>query len=66
MAKSKTVVIDELHLTVRISDGLPEDEVDAVRQTLAEDEFLHRLRRAVRVAFRGFPELSPCRISVLR
>lgn len=66
MAKSKTVVIDELQLTVRIPNDLPEDEADAVRRTLAEDEFLDRLRRAVRAAFRLFPELSPCWISLTR
>lgn len=66
MAKSKTVVIDELHLTVRISNDLPEDEAETVRRTLAGDEFLDRLRRATRSAFRAFPELSPCRISLTR
>ncbi len=66
MAKSKTVVIDELHLTVRVPNDLPEDESEAVRLTLAADEFLDRLRRAIRLVFRAFPELAQCRISLTR
>jgi hypothetical protein len=62
----RTVVIDELHLTVRVPSGLPETEADAVRRTLAADEFMDRLRRAVRVVLRAFPDLAPARISVTR
>lgn len=63
---AKTVVIDELHVTVRVPTELPEDEADAVRRTLAGDEFMERLRRAVRAAVRPFPELTPCRLSLTR
>lgn len=66
MAKSKTVVIDELHVTVRVSDELSEDARADVRRVLDADAFLTRLRRAVRSAFRAFPELSPCRPSLSR
>jgi hypothetical protein len=62
----KTVVIDELHLTVRVPNDLPEDDIDAVRQALAGDEFMDRLRRAIRAAVRAFPELMPCRVSLTR
>ncbi|AMV28902.1 hypothetical protein VT84_31200 [Gemmata sp. SH-PL17] len=65
MAK-QTVLIDDRHLTIRVSNDLPEADVDAVRQTLAGDEFMDRLRRAIRAAVRAFPELTPCRISLTR
>lgn len=63
---SKTNLIDELHLTIRVPDDLPEDKLDAIRRTLSSDEFLDRLRRAVGETFRGFPELAPCRPSLSR
>ena len=66
MAKSRLVVVDELHITVRVPNDLPEDDADAVRGTLAGDEFMDRLRRAIRAAFRAFPELAACRIALTR
>lgn len=63
---ARTVVIDELHLTLRVPDGLSEAEVDAVRRTLAADEFTDRLRKAVRAVIRTFPELASVRISITR
>lgn len=50
MAKSKTLVIDELHLTFHVPNDLPGDEAEAIRQTLAGDDFMACLRRAVRAA----------------
>ncbi len=66
MAKSKTVVIDELHLTVRVPSDLPDDEADTVRGTLAGDDFMDRLRRTIRAAFRASPELTRCHVSLSR
>ena len=63
---AKTVVIDELHVTVRVPNDLPEDEAEAVRRTLAGDEFMDRLRRAIRTAFREFPELAVARVALTR
>lgn len=63
---AKTVVIDELHLTVRVPNDIPEARIDAVRATLAEVEFMNRLRQAVRAAVRAFPELAPARVSITR
>ncbi len=62
----KTVVIDELHLTVRVPNDMPQDRVDAVRETLAGAEFTDRLRRAVRAAVGAHPELSAVRVSLTR
>lgn len=64
MAKSR--VIDELHLTLRVPTGLPDDAAEAVRETLAADEFMDRLRRAVRLVVRAFPELTAVRVSITR
>ncbi len=63
---AKTVVIDELHITVRVPNDLTDDEADAVRQTLSGDDFMDRLRRAIRAVVRAAPELSPCRVSLTR
>jgi len=59
---AKTVVIDELHIIVRVPNDLSDDEAEAVRRTLAEDEFMDRLRRAIGALVRAIPELSPCRV----
>ncbi|MBA4192694.1 MAG: hypothetical protein C0467_32405 [Planctomycetaceae bacterium] len=66
MAKNKTVVIDELHMTIRIPGDLPDDAAEGVRVVLASDEFMGRLRRAVRLAVRTFPELHVARVSLTR
>ena len=66
MAKTRTVVIDEIHITFRVPGDLPEDAAEAVRETLAGDEFMSRLRRAVRVVVRTFPELNVVRVSLTR
>lgn len=63
---AKRVVIDELHLTLRVPNDLPDAPADAVRRTLAGDDFMTRLRRAVRAALRGPPELAVVRASLTR
>lgn len=63
---SKTVVIDELHLTVRVPADLPDADAEAVRTVLAGAEFMGRLRRAVRAAVRSFPDLVIARVSLTR
>ncbi len=63
---AKTVVIDEIHLTARVPNDLPEAEAEAVRTALAGGDFMGRLRRAVRATVRTFPELSAVRLSLTR
>ena len=63
---AKTVVIDELHVTVRVPNDLSDDEAEAVRRTLAGNEFMARLRQAIRVAVRALPDLTSCRVSLTR
>ena len=66
MAKSKTLMIDEVHLSLRIPADLPDDEVEAVRQTLAGDDFMSRLLRAVRAVIRDSEELNRVQVSLTR
>lgn len=66
MARTRTVVIDEIHLTLRIPNDLPDDEAEKVREVLAGDDLLRRLRRVVRDVLREFPELSAVRASITR
>ena len=62
----KTVVIDEIHVTVRIPGDLPGARADAVHRALTGEDFMSRLRRAVRSALRAFPELAVVRVSLTR
>ena len=43
---AKTVLLDELHLTVHAPRGLPEPEYAAIRRTLARAHFHAALDRA--------------------
>ena len=61
-----TVVVEELHITVRMPADLPDDEADRVRRALAGIAFVNRVRRAVRAALAGFPDLAATRIAVTR
>jgi hypothetical protein len=63
---AKTVVIDELHVTFRIPNDLPDTDAEAIQQTLDGDEFMNCLRRAIRAAVRAFPELAAVRVSLTR
>ena len=62
----KTVLLDELHLTVRIPADLPAARAAAARGVVAGAAFLVRLRWAVRAAVRAFPELTPVRVRIAR
>lgn len=63
---AKTRLIDERHLTLRVSTDLPDDEAEAVRDALATDEFMARFRRAMCAVVHAFPELNATRVSVTR
>ena len=63
---AKTVILDELHLTLRVPNDLPDEEVETIRRTLAGDDFMSLLRRAVRAALRAVPELNAVRASLTR
>ena len=61
-----SVLIDEVHVTVRVPPDLPEAELRAVRRVLLGTPFTAGIRRAVRVLVRAFPDLAACRVSVTR
>lgn len=63
---ANTVVIDELHLTLSVPHDLPDARREEVRQTLAGDDFMDRLRQAVRAAAEAFPELAAVGVSLTR
>lgn len=63
---ANTVPVDELHLTLRIPDDMPEETAEVIRQTLAGDDFTDRLRRAVLATLRAFPELNDVSVSLTR
>jgi hypothetical protein len=63
---AKPIILDELHLTLRIPNDLPDDEAEAIRRVLAGDNFMSRLRRAVRAALLAVPELIAVRASLTR
>lgn len=63
---AKPVVIDELHLTLRVPNDLADDRAEAVRRILASAEFMTRSRRALRAVFRTFPELNVVRATLTR
>jgi len=63
---AKTVVLDELHITLRIPSGLPASRSDELGVTLRGIEFMNRLQRAIRTVVRGYPELKMIRVSLSR
>jgi 2'-5' RNA ligase len=64
---AKTVVIDELHVTLRVPADLPADRAAAVRRALTRTAFTARLQRAVNaVRVRAYPALAPVRATLSR
>ena len=63
---AKCVVIDELHVTIRVPNDLPEVRAEELHRALTGEEFMNRLRRAVRAALRAFPELAVARVLLTR
>lgn len=61
-----SVVADELHVTVRMPADLPAGDAEAVRRTLADPDFVDRLRAAVLAVVQEFPALAPVAVTVTR
>ena len=61
-----TVLLDELHLTIRGPGDWLEPATAAVRRTLAGVAFTDRLLAAVREVVQSFPELAAVQISIAR
>ena len=63
---AQSVVIDELHVTIRVPNDLPEVRAEELHRALTGEAFMNRLRRAVRAVLRAFPELAVARVSLTR
>ncbi len=63
---ARTVVLDELFVTLRTPADLSEVGAAAARRTLGGDDLLARLRRAVRAVIRSYPELACLLVTVSR
>jgi len=63
---AKTVIIDEIHLTLRVTAALPSAQATVVRRTITSSTFMGRLRRACRLVVRAFPELAIVSVAVTR
>jgi len=61
-----TVVLDEVHLTLRIPAALSDGEVRAIRRVLAGKAFTDAVRRAVLVEMNKRPVLKPVRVALTR
>lgn len=62
----KTVVIDEMHLTVRIPADLPDPAAVDIHRTLNAATFMARIRKALRAVLQSDSVLAPCRLTVSR
>lgn len=63
---AKLIILDELHITIRITDDLPDARSEELVLLLRGIEFMNRLRRAIRTVVRGFPDLNGVRVSLSR
>lgn len=60
------VLIDELHVTVRVPAALPDAAARAALRILKGRPFTAAVRRAVQALLRAAPELASCSVSVTR
>ncbi len=63
---SRTILVEEFHLTVRAPRGLPEGEYDAIRRALNDARFKADLRRSVRAVFRTLDALGKVKLKLSR
>jgi len=60
----KTVVIDEIHLTVSVPSRLRRGEYRSIRRTLKGASFHTKLSHTVREVFHRHPSLNKVRITL--
>ena len=63
---ARTIVMDELHLTVRAPAGLAEARYRAMHRSLHSRRLSRRLRQAVAAVFARYRSLLQARISLSR
>lgn len=64
MAKSKSIMMDQLHVSVFAPSGLPKQAYVAMRRTLTNTRFGGELHQAIRKVFRRYPSLKKIRVTV--
>ncbi len=60
------ILLDELHLTVSVPQGLPESTTATIRRHLNSRSFNSALRQAIRSVFQHHPQLRTARVRVTR
>jgi hypothetical protein len=63
---AKTIMMDEVHVTVLAPHGLTRHVYESMHRALCKPAFAHELRRTIRNFIRRFPELAKARIKVSR
>ena len=63
---AKAVLIDELHVSLFVPRGLPEEEDAAATRTLKGKRFLAALRQAVLKVVRGHAALAKVQVTISR
>jgi hypothetical protein len=63
---AEMILMDEFHVSVRVSRNLNETETRTIRATLDGARFRADLGRAVRAAFRHWPALTGVRVTITR
>lgn len=62
----KSVLMDELFVSLRIPEGMANTEYHAIRRVLFDRRFLPAVRQAVRNVIRAYPALGRVRLTVTR
>ncbi|WP_020474608.1 hypothetical protein [Zavarzinella formosa] len=63
---ARFVVVEELHVTVRVRDDLSDEMVGEMNALLQSKPFRSRLLDAVKQALAGFPALTGGRVQISR
>jgi len=63
---AKLIVMDEFHVTLSASRGLPEAAYSAIHRALDEPRFHTQLKRAIRDVMRRYPALGSVRVRLTR
>ncbi|WP_020473696.1 hypothetical protein [Zavarzinella formosa] len=63
---ARYVIVEELHVTVRVRDDLSDEMVGEMNALLWSKPFRSRLLDAVRQVLAGFPALTGVRVQITR
>jgi hypothetical protein len=63
---ARSILIDEIHLSILIPSQLPTPDTVAIRRVLKRARFQIKLRQAIRKLFRQFQALGKARFTISR